>query len=274
MPANALFLLEQVRKARGRGPGYALHIPYLRIEHGARVAITGPSGCGKSTALDILGLILAPDEGETFLFTPHNKRAPARPEATPQCGPVDVLACWRTGRRDRLAAARLAHMGYVLQTGGLLPFLSVRENMDITAELLDLPDRRKAVGRVAAALGVQRLLDAMPGQLSVGERQRVAIGRALLSSPPVVLADEPTAALDPRHADAVLDSFLECADQTGAALVLATHDARLVRRGAFTELPMRMESSGDGASRAVLEWPCSPERENREEAASSLGDAT
>lgn len=272
MSANDLFLLHDVRKARGRGPGYALHIPHLRIERGARVAITGPSGCGKSTALDILGMILAPDAGETFLFTPHSGRASARPEAAEQ-PPVDVLACWRSGRRDRLAAARLAHMGYVLQTGGLLPFLSIRENMDITAELLDLPDRREAVERVAAALGVQRLLDAMPGQLSVGERQRVAIGRALLSNPSVVLADEPTAALDPRHADAVLDSFLACADQTGAALILATHDARLVRRGAFTELPMRVENAGDGASRAVLEWPPSSGMETREKATAHQEEA-
>lgn len=263
MPGNPLFLLRDLRKARGRGPGYALHIPHLRIEHGARVAITGPSGCGKSTALDILGMILAPDAGESFLFSPHS--GPAGAETAPRREPVDVLACWRTGRRDRLAAARLAHMGYVLQTGGLLPFLSVRDNMTVTAELLDLPDRREAVGRVAAALGVQRLLAAMPGQLSVGERQRVAIGRALLSKPSVVLADEPTAALDPGHADAVLDSFLACADQTGAALILATHDARLVRRGAFTELPMRVESLGDGSSRAVLEWPCPAGREKREE---------
>ena len=71
---NPLFLLRNVRKARGRGPGYALHIPHLRIEHGARVAITGPSGCGKSTALDILSMALAVDEGEAFLFTPHPRQ--------------------------------------------------------------------------------------------------------------------------------------------------------------------------------------------------------
>lgn len=260
---NPLFLLRNVRKARGRGPGYALHIPCLRIEHGARVAITGPSGCGKSTALDILSMALAVDEGEAFLFTPHPD-APCDIALNGQAGgQVDVLACWRAGRRDLLAAARLAHMGYVLQTGGLLPFLSVRENMELTAELLGLPDRREAAAQMAEALGIRRLLDAMPARLSVGERQRAAIGRALLSRPSVALADEPTAALDPRHADAVLDIFLECAATMNATLILATHDHRLVRRGAFTELPMRVESLDDGTSRAVLEWPDPADRERR-----------
>lgn len=248
-PDAPLFLLRDVVKTRSQGPGYALSIPWLRVEPGDRIAITGPSGCGKSTALDILGMVLAVDGGSVFTF---------HPDAGHGAGELDVLACWREGRRDLLAAARLAHVGYVLQTGGLLPFLSVRENMEVTAALLgphNRAEREERTRAMAETLGIVRLLDAMPDRLSIGERQRVAIARALFSRPSLVLADEPTAALDPHHADAVLDLFLDTAAGLGVTLILATHDRRIVERGGLRELVMRLETPEAGSCRAVLESP-------------------
>jgi putative ABC transport system ATP-binding protein len=233
-----VFTLRGVRKSRPGGSGYALDIPDLTIMPGETVAITGPSGSGKSTALDVLGMILRPDAAECFRLSVRGETA-------------DVAACWRLGRQDALAALRLRHMGYVLQTGGLLPYLNVRQNMGIAASINGMPDAGRQVSELAAALDIERLLEAMPGILSIGERQRVAIGRALASRPAVILADEPTAALDPCHAGAVLDMLLEGARSLQVTLVLVTHDQELVRSRALRNVRIEVRQT-DGLSLAVL----------------------
>ncbi len=237
---DRLFILEDVWKTRTSGPGYALHIPQLRIARGETVALTGPSGSGKSTALDILGMALRPDRAARFVLDAGN-------------GHTDVAACWRAGDQNTLASLRLNTMGYVLQTGGLLPFLSARDNMELTARLNGAPDTREYVEHLAAVLGIERLLDSMPGTLSVGERQRVAIGRALASRPAVILADEPTAALDPRHAAAVLDIFLESVRAMRVTLIMVTHDQDIVKERGLKELNISVMSEKSGLSKAVLE---------------------
>ena len=159
----------------------------LTIEKGEKIVIIGPSGCGKSTALDVLAGILRPDSGDGSRFLLHTAD-----------GETDMLALWRAGRLDALARLRGKHLGYVLQTGGLLPFLSARDNILLPCRCLGNMGRRlEAVWNMATALGIDRLLLQMPASLSVGERQRVAIARALAHGPAIVLADEPTAALDP-----------------------------------------------------------------------------
>jgi len=235
-----LFALKGVRKTRTQGPGYTLDIARLEVLPGETIAVTGPSGSGKSTALDILGMALRPDTAETFSLHVAGES-------------VDVAQCWRRGDQDRLAALRLRHMGYVLQTGGLLPFVNVRRNMTLAAEVNGLPDSAAHVRELADLLGIGRLLDSMPGRLSIGERQRVAIGRALASKPAVILADEPTAALDPRHAGAVLDLFLEAVASLGMTLILVTHDHAIVRSRKLKELRIAIQPQADGASLAVLE---------------------
>jgi len=237
---DIVFVLEGVQKSRVSGPGYALDIPCLTVRRGEAVAITGPSGSGKSTALDILGMALQPDAAGRF--TLHTGDTV-----------TDVAACWRGGDQNTLAALRLRHMGYVLQTGGLLPFLSARGNMELTAMLNGRADARARVEALAERLGIARLLDSMPGRLSIGERQRVAIGRALASGPDVILADEPTAALDPYHAGAVLDMFLEAARDMGVTLIMVTHDQDIVRERGLKEWRIRVTPEADGLSRAVLE---------------------
>ena len=236
-----LYHIENLEKRRERTGGYRLLIRRLRIGRGARLAITGPSGCGKSTTLDMLGLALEPDAAAAFRFAPDGRE-------------TDIMALWRKSRLDRMAALRLAHMGYVLQTGGLLPFLNVADNMILTARMAGIP-RREALDRaraLAARLGIERLMTAMPATLSVGERQRAAIVRALAPGPALILADEPTAALDPLHASLVMEAFLAAVEDQGGTLVMVTHNVDWARTGGLVELPFRMERDETGLT-AVLD---------------------
>lgn len=237
-----LFSVRKLCKRRDQGAGYALSVPALDIAPGEKIGITGPSGSGKSTILDMLGMALRPDGAERFFFQPD-----------PACPPVDVFDAWRNGGQNRLDELRLRYMGYVLQTGGLLPFLTARANMELAARALGRPDRRAVVEELAARLGVERLLEVMPERLSVGERQRIAIGRALASRPRVILADEPTAALDPMHAGIVLELLLEAVEVSGITLILVTHDPNVVRRGGLRELIVSPQPENGGSVSAVLE---------------------
>jgi putative ABC transport system ATP-binding protein len=236
-----LLSIRDLSLTRASGPGFTLSMPRLDIEAGDKVAITGSSGCGKSTALDLLGMVLRPDAAERFRFAPRGQAV------------EDVAACWQAGQRDRLAGLRQRHMGYVLQTGGLLPFLNVFENMELSARALDLPGRREHVTEIAKALGVERLLGCKPDRLSIGERQRVAIGRALASRPAVILADEPTASLDPAHAEVVMGLLLEAVAAYAVTLILVTHSPDIVRRGGLAEYRIGVAMRQDGGVSAVLE---------------------
>lgn len=243
MAAELLFTIEDLVKTRPGDQGYALHIRHLEIRRGAKLAITGPSGCGKSTTLDLLGLALRPDSAKAFIF--H----------TPE-GDIDVMALWERKRYEDLAALRLAWMGYVLQSGELLPFLTVRENMTLPARLAGRDEREGA--RVAEALaerlGIRKqLLEALPATLSVGERQRAAIARALCARPSLILADEPTAALDPANAGRVMAAFLEALDGHDSTLVLVTHNAEWARAGGLAELAFPADGSFAGGYTAVLD---------------------
>ncbi len=227
------FSIRRLRKERRDGAGFTLELTRLDIGRGERVALVGPSGCGKSTALDTLAAVLRPDDAETFLFSP-------RPGTV-----VDVMAAWRAGQRDALAHLRLHHVGYVLQTGGLLPFLSARENIALARDALGLPRQDNGVARLAERLGIARLLDTAPGRLSVGERQRVAIARALAAQPSVVLADEPTAALDPLNARSVLKLFSALAEDMGITVILVTHAPDEATTLGFRQIPVRLRRDGE-----------------------------
>lgn len=237
-----IYDIKNLVKRREREQGYRLLIRSLKIRRGARLAITGPSGCGKSTTLDMLGLALRPDSAERFSFAPDEKT------------PLSVMQLWKEDRHDLMAALRLANMGYVLQSGELLPFLTVAENMTLTARLFgfaaaEATDRAR---KLAETLGVAHLMAAMPATLSVGERQRAAIVRALAPGPQLILADEPTAALDPVHASKVMDAFLAALDSYQGSLILVTHNAGWARKGGLTELAFRLEEDDHGVT-AVLD---------------------
>ncbi|ACI52950.1 ABC transporter related [Gluconacetobacter diazotrophicus PA1 5] len=189
-------------------------MPEFILRAGDRVAIVGPSGCGKSTLLGLLSLALRP-------------RAVGRLEI----GGQDVSPCWN-GQHGAAALGRIraAGMGFVPQMSALLPFLSVRANIALPLDVLGRTDRAR-VQDLAARLDILGQLDRMPVTLSVGQRQRAAIARAVVHRPRLVLADEPTAALHPDQAAGAMRLLF---DQGGAdsAVVMVTHDgARAAETG-------------------------------------------
>ncbi len=192
-------------------PPFNLTVSKLVIQRGEKVALVGFSGCGKSTLLDLLAMVLRPDRADEFVFSTHVGEK------------IDVMEAWRRKRLDSLANTRLHHIGYVLQTGGLFPFLSVRDNISISRQGLGLP-ADNTVEELTERLNIARHLNKLPGQLSVGERQRVAIARSMAHQPSVVIADEPTASLDPINAGQIMELFADLVDEYGVTLIMATHD--------------------------------------------------
>ena len=190
-------------------------IPDLTITQGEAVAVIGMSGCGKSTLLEMLAMTLSPTSAERFLFTPSDSPC------------IDICETWRGGKNNLINYSRRKHIGYVVQTGGLLPFLNVRENIELSRKLLRLPDDGTVV-KLAKKLDIHLHLCKLPAQLSAGERQRVAIARALAHQPQVVIADEPTASVDPVTAKSLMKLLCGLADEYNTTAIIATHEWELV----------------------------------------------
>lgn len=182
----------------------------LQVHPGEMLALTGPSGSGKSTILNLAGLIDSPDAGEILL---RGERVDTRDET-------------------RAALLRRDALGFVFQSFNLVPVMTVTENVDYPLFLagVSTSERQRRVAEVLESVGLQDHARHRPDALSGGQRQRVAIARALVKRPTLVIADEPTASLDSRTADQVLDLMRELGHAQGAAFVIATHDHRLTRR--------------------------------------------
>ncbi len=163
----------------------------------------------------------------------------------------DALALWRADRGDALAALRARTVGFVPQTGALLPFLSLRENIVLPQRILGRPDPAR-VATLAERLGIAAILDRMPAAVSVGQRQRAAVARALAHRPSVILADEPTASVHPAQAVEILDLLTRTAAEDVAALVITTHDAQRALASGYALAPCQPEA--DAASTRFC-WP-------------------
>ena len=190
------------------GPTVALGGVDLGIRAGESVAVMGPSGSGKTTLLHCLSGILSPDQGRITLTTGH--------------GPVHVD---RLGTEER-ARLRREQLGFVFQQGLLLPELTAVENVALPL-LLSGVDRESALRHAAGwmhALGLVGLEERRLGQLSGGQQQRVAIARAQVGDPELVVADEPTGALDSATSADVMRALLDSTTGRGRALVVVTHD--------------------------------------------------
>lgn len=204
--------LRDVRKRFSGEEGWLLDGIDLEIRPGARIAITGPSGCGKSTLLAILGLLERASRGRVEVE-----------------GRDTMLLS-----EDARAAIRRDTLGFVFQEHHLLPHLSALDNV-LLAVRADRRPAREDTDRALHLLERLELADRIghrPGELSSGQRQRVAVARALVRRPKVLLADEPTGALDPARARALVQLLLEVGDD--AALVVVTHD--LAVAGALREV--------------------------------------
>ncbi len=237
MLEQPLLRLENLLKERRQEHGFRLLVPRLEIRPGERIALLGKSGSGKSTLLDMLALILRPGQADVFTLTPPGGRT------------VDLLGAWEDA--DALSRLRLNHMGYVLQTGGLLPFLTARDNILLSCRVRGGPDNLERLEWLAERLSISRLLNKLPGRISLGERQRVSIARALIHEPALVIADEPTAALDPITGAEVFDLLLELA--AGTALIAATHDWNRARDSRFRVLNLGLAQDQHGNVTATVE---------------------
>ncbi len=177
----------------------------MEIEEGQARVLLGPSGSGKTTLMHLLAGILTPSGGTVFW------------EGQP-------VSRWPEERRVRL---RRRYLGLVFQHHYLLPELTALENAMLAGWILGRPDAERARS-LLGRLGLAERAHLKPEALSGGERQRVAVARALYARPRLLLADEPTGSLDPANARAVLEALLRLAREEGAAVLLATHDERLV----------------------------------------------
>ena len=184
---------------------HALSGVHLEIRHGEFVSIAGPSGCGKSTLLSIVGLLDSPTEGG---YTINGK----------------LVARLSISERSRI---RNREIGFVFQAFNLIGDLTVFENVELplTYRNMALSERRRRVEQVLERVGMAHRMKHYPGQLSVGQQQRVAVARALGGQPSILLADEPTGNLDSKNSEAVMDLLKELHGE-GATICMVTHDPR------------------------------------------------
>ncbi|MCY3820032.1 MAG: ABC transporter ATP-binding protein [Gammaproteobacteria bacterium] len=183
---------------------------------GEVVAVCGPSGSGKSTLLNLLGGLGSPDEGSICV-------------AVEAGGKRVALRVHELSEAERVRYRR-EHVGFIFQFFNLLPTLTVEENVLLPRRLNGLGGGSEQALRRLEPLGLGNLGGRFPDSLSGGEQQRVAIARALSHAPPLVLADEPTGNLDAANADRVVECLWDQVRNTGAALVIATHNERIAEQ--------------------------------------------
>ncbi|MFV3075458.1 ABC transporter ATP-binding protein [Niveispirillum fermenti] len=191
-----------------------LEVSKLTLARGRHGLLLGPSGSGKTTLLHALAGLLVPDQGSLLLLG------------------NDLRSIGDVGR-DRL---RADHVGIVFQQLHLIAAVSVADNLRLARRLAGKGPDEQAIMDLLARVGLADRAGTLPADLSQGERQRVAVARALVNQPSLLLADEPTSALDDANCDAVIDLLLEQADLSGVTLLVATHDRRLTAR-----LPVLLE---------------------------------
>ncbi|MFZ5946262.1 MAG: ABC transporter ATP-binding protein [Bacillota bacterium] len=181
----------------------ALDKANLRIEEKEFAAIMGPSGSGKSTLLSILGVLNPPSEGEVI---------------------IDGINVFQLSN-EKQADFRREYLGFIFQQFQLLPYLTAVENVMLPLAVAKMTnkDKRLAAQRVLEKVGLGDKLDRLPHQLSGGEQGRVAIARAIVNQPPIILADEPTGSLDTKTGQEIIDLFKELNDE-GHTIIMVTHN--------------------------------------------------
>jgi putative ABC transport system ATP-binding protein len=194
----------------GSGPTAftALRSVGLQVFPGEVLLLMGPSGSGKTTLVHILGCLLRPTEGTIALN-----------------GSIIGLLS-----DDELGALRLRNFGFVFQAYNLFPMLTAAENVVVALDLMGVRGRaaRKRARELLTQVGLEDRLDAYPSELSGGQKQRVAIARALAGDPEILMADEPTAALDAENGLKAMELFCMLAHRQGRAVVIVTHDPRIL----------------------------------------------
>ena len=223
--------VKNLRKVYGSGHTEVIAIrdATLSIARGEIVGMLGPSGSGKSTILTAMALINPPTSGQVAI------------NGTPVLDGSKSLVDLRAFRRQ--------HLGFVFQKANLIPFLTALENVQIALEVNDTAPKaaRQRAMELLDYLGVAERANNLPVALSGGEQQRVAVARALANNPSLILADEPTAALDSQRGRQVMELFAKVAHERNAGVLVVTHDHRTldvfdrivdVEDGGITERPL------------------------------------
>src|SRR5512140_3385372 len=184
------------------------HVSF-EVHAGEFVAVVGPSGSGKTTLLSVLAALLSPTSGQVF---------------------IDGQELSRMNERERVKLRR-SRIGFTFQSNNLIPYLTAQENVEFMLRLNGLRGRdgRSRPEELLARLGLGHRLHNLPAQLSGGEQQRVAIARALIHDPALVLADEPTAALDTQRAFQVVETFANLIHEQNRTGIMVTHDLRMCK---------------------------------------------
>lgn len=211
-----------------------LDIAELMIARGEHVFLHGPSGSGKTTLLGLLAGVLKPQSGEVRVLDTS-------------------LGALSSGERDRF---RAAHLGYVFQMFNLIPYLPVLDNITLPVRLskarharLNGKDANAEAARLAAGLELENFLTTPVTKLSVGQQQRVAVARALIGAPELIVCDEPTSALDADRRDRFLELLFASCNASATTLVFVSHDLSLATRfGRTISLPTINRATASQAS--------------------------
>jgi len=212
MRNSALITIEDLLKSypMGKGEFIALRDINLQFEKGEFAGLIGPSGSGKTTMLNIIGSLDKPTQGDATVLDKRISRL----------------------SHKEAAALRNHHMGFIFQTYNLLPVYTVYENVKLPLLLLKHLSQKEMDGMVKDALewvGLTDKIDSKPAQLSGGECQRVAVARAMVKRPKLVLADEPTANLDAKNAHNILQMMERLNDELETTFIFATHDEKVIK---------------------------------------------
>jgi len=210
--SNAQANLRGIELTRTFGSGPTLTVALrdvsLELLEGNFSLVMGPSGCGKSTLLAVLSGLLRPDQGRVLVLGED---------------------LWGMSDRDR-RQLRLRHFGFIFQGCNLFPMLTAREQLEMVVswgEGLPAREARRRADEMLDLLGMARKANLLPAQMSGGEKQRVAIGRALIKRPAFCFADEPTSALDWEHGRQVIELLHESTRRRGATVLVVAHDIRI-----------------------------------------------
>ena len=205
----AILQAQGLKKIYGSGDNavHALDGVDLRVEKGEFVAIVGTSGSGKSTLLHMLGGLDRPTEGTVTVDGQE----------------ISAL------KEEALTIFRRRKIGFVFQAFNLVPVLNVYENIVLPIELDGGKINKAFVGQIVQTLGLEKKLDALPGQLSGGQQQRVAIARALAAAPAIILADEPTGNLDSKTSQDVLSLLKVTSQKFAQTIVMITHNEEIAQ---------------------------------------------
>lgn len=180
----------------------------IEIVEGGFVCLSAPSGGGKTTLLNAIGGLDIPDNGEVWIAEQR----------------IDQMS------KGELAGLRLTQIGFVFQAYNLIPVLTARENVEFVMQVQGVPanERGEKSQAILQEVGLAGLEDRRPAEMSGGQQQRVAVARAIVSRPALVLADEPTANLDSKTSDELMELFVELNENHGTTFIIATHDQRVM----------------------------------------------